>query len=163
MNKKRNLLNKFGAVALSAGILTGGFLPVVGHAAEPEVTAESRIIEKDIVLSDKSTVIFSDNVSRATVTIKGNLTGSKPPLLKPRATAKTSTSQNVYSIRAKVDSNNNGTSTSSSGWKTLNNTSIANSGQLIANTTKAKFTGYHQMKITSSSSWFSTANTGLTY
>ncbi|WP_057915753.1 hypothetical protein [Peribacillus muralis] len=151
-------LKKFGMVSILSGLLVGGTLPITGHAAEA-----GDINEPVVVLSDETTSFIGDDKARSTVKITGTLSGSKPLLQKPRATAKTSTNKVVASIRAKADSNNNGTSTSSTGWKTLSKTTLANSGQIVASTSSARFTGYHQVKISSSSSWVSIKNTNISY
>lgn len=159
MNKKGKNINRLGSIALSASILTYGFLPSVGYASEP--TGISEEVENSI--SDESTNIDSNGLERGTVQVTGTLNGSNPFGLKPRATAKTSTNKNVSSIRVKLDSNNNGTSVSSSGWKTLQDTTLVNSGQLVSNTESTRFTGYHQIKQKSTSDWFSGKNTTVSF
>lgn len=82
---------------------------------------------------------------------------------KPRATASTTiNSGTAYYIKAKVNSNNNGTSTSSSGWHSLSNTSKVSTSKLVASTEKATFHGYHELKKKKSSP-LETANTTLKF
>ncbi|MFP9130614.1 hypothetical protein [Niallia sp. BSM11] len=115
-----------------------------------------------ITLEDESSISNSAS-ARAVSSGKGTLTGSNPLGLKPRASASTTVnSGTAYFLKAKVNSNNNGTSTSSTGWHSLNNTSKVSTSKLVASTEKATFHGYHQLKKKKTSS-LETANTTLKF
>ncbi len=78
----------------------------------------------------------------------GTLYHSNPLFGKPQAYAYTEAYQTSYSVRAKCDVNNYGSSTSTTGWREQNNTTACNSGTIKAATEKCTFTGYYTIQAT---------------
>ncbi|MGG0287910.1 hypothetical protein ABEY41_22935 [Peribacillus butanolivorans] len=104
------------------------------------------------ILDESSTYSASGEISASVGNAK--LSGSNPIGLKPRAVASTSAKSGAASsLRAKVDVNNNGTSTSTTGWAQQSNTSKVSTSKLVTSTEKAQFHGSHQIKKTKTSAW----------
>lgn len=101
---------------------------------------------------------LSNGVSRASLGT-GRLYCENPLFGYPKGYAYTETNKTCYMVRAKCDVNNDGQSTSSSGWKEMNNTSTCNSGTITATTEKCTFTGYHEARETSTSGLYTTTST----
>ena len=102
----------------------------------------------------------------ANISFCGSLSHSNPVLGNPRATHNsrtcrtgTTTPVNVTQIRAKVDANNNGTSTTTTGFRTLSSTSHASSGQLIASTSRVTFTGTGGYRTSTNGTWVTSTAT----
>ncbi|MGE7696468.1 hypothetical protein ACQKNC_20620 [Lysinibacillus sp. NPDC094177] len=116
----------------------------------------------EITLSDDS-FLTAEGLSVRASSGKGHLEGNNPLGLKPRAIASTIVnSGTAVTVKAKIDSNNNGTSTSTSGWHTLSNTNKVSTPKLVALTEKTTFFGYHQIKKYKSSDW-ETAQTQVSF
>lgn len=115
-------------------------------------------VETGRLLECVDSSMLSNGVSRAYLGY-GEIHGEDPIFGNPRAYAYTKTYEVCYVVRAKCDVNNDGQSTSTSGWKEMNNTDACNSGTVTATTPKCTFTGYHEGRKTASSGLYTTTST----
>jgi hypothetical protein len=110
----------------------------------------------------------------ATGCLRGNLSGSRPLIGNPSATATSTTFQgacnlnspnrwNIRQIEANLTVNNNGTGTATTGWRRQENTSQASSGSLRASTRSASFTGNHRARNSTNGTWTNTNNTSISW
>lgn len=84
----------------------------------------------------------------------GTLYTKNPLGFKPSGYAVSETKKStVHSIRAKVTVNSSGFSAKDSGFKTINNTTMATSETLKADAEKATFISQHGVKTSSSGTW----------
>jgi hypothetical protein len=141
-----------------------------GSAVYVKPYASESISPYSLPYDTESGKMFPDSVSNAVsprtgaaYTLTGTVYGQDPVLGKPKGYTVGTTTISVYSLSAKTDVNNDGTSQATTGWRTLNNTSSVNSGTITAATSHCTFTGYVQSKETSSSPILSITTEPLSY
>ncbi len=153
---KKELFSSLVGLTLVAGLGTGANAQDIStQSVNSSVNDDGEVtVVAESYLTEGTPGTMEASASKKAKTVgKGSVTGKDPVFGKPYAYASTTSSVGtVKTIKARIDCNNDGEGTSTSGWKTLNNTTKAKSSKLTSSTEKAKFTGYHEIKKSSTSS-----------
>jgi hypothetical protein len=147
------------ALAVASMVITSSAVTVT---AEYNPYTQPYDVETGTLFPDTASTSTSP-LTRSNYTLTAGVYGQNPLFSNPKAYGTGSTSITVYSVSARCNVNNNGSSTASTGWVTQNNTNLANSGTITASTATCSFNADAKSKETSSSIELSVSTNSINY